>query len=416
MSTEGTAEGAVPAQTAPTSTTSTPVVVEPEDPVKLFVGQVPRQMEEAELTKIFSPFGAIKELIILRDRNSGMHKGCAFVTYNYRTAAVKAIEELNEKITLHPTKRPVVVRVAGSDQSVAEDVKLFVGMLSKAANETQIDSVFSQYGKVKEVYLMRDHQQQSKGCCFVKFGNRSDAQKAINALHESHQAELQEEDSPRRLIVKYADSKAEKQQRDARRMGGAFGMLGRGMGPGWAGLQQLADAQSLAAGLGGGGLQAGWAGQQQFGGYGGQQDFGQQQGQFNDVSALLRGGLGGMGGRGGMGQRFQATQQARGPAGANLFIYNVPEGFTDADLHSMFSICGNVLSATVFKDKHTGVSRGFGFVSYDTAQSAEKAIMTLNGFQVPGNKRLKVMLKSDSQRGGGMQNAGGVQNRGYAPY
>jgi CUG-BP- and ETR3-like factor len=50
---------------------------------------------------------------------------------------------------------------------------------------------------------------------------------------------------------------------------------------------------------------------------------------------------------------------------------------------------GNVLSAKVFLDKHTGQSRGFGYVSFDTVAAADDAIQRMNGFQI-GAKTLKV--------------------------
>jgi RNA recognition motif-containing protein len=38
----------------------------------------------------------------------------------------------------------------------------------------------------------------------------------------------------------------------------------------------------------------------------------------------------------------------------------------------------------VIKDASTGRSRGFGFVSYDTAQAAQAAILSLDGLRVSG--------------------------------
>ncbi|GMF09665.1 unnamed protein product [Phytophthora lilii] len=49
-------------------------------------------------------------------------------------------------------------------------------------------------------------------------------------------------------------------------------------------------------------------------------------------------------------------------------------------------------------EKETGRSRGFGFVSYDNAPSAEAAIKGMNGFQV-GRKRLKVQHKKEKNQG-----------------
>merc|ERR1712061_699030 len=67
------------------------------------------------------------------------------------------------------------------------------------------------------------------------------------------------------------------------------------------------------------------------------------------------------------------------------------------------------ISAKVFVDKQTNLSKCFDFVSYDNSLSAQTAINAMNGFTI-GPKRLKVQLKK--RRGGnqGGGNSGGGNN------
>lgn len=81
-----------------------------------------------------------------------------------------------------------------------------------------------------------------------------------------------------------------------------------------------------------------------------------------------------------------------GPPGCNLFVFHLPDDWTDDDLHEYFAPHGNVISAKVMKELGTGRSRGFGFVSYEDRVSAATAIKKMQGYKILG-KRLKVEFK-----------------------
>jgi hypothetical protein len=82
------------------------------------------------------------------------------------------------------------------------------------------------------------------------------------------------------------------------------------------------------------------------------------------------------------GHPIQTTPLNKGPEGANLFIFHIPNHFTNLDMFHLFLPYGNLLSVRIMVERDTGRSRGFGFVSYDSAESAAMAIKELNGYPV----------------------------------
>ena len=78
----------------------------------------------------------------------------------------------------------------------------------------------------------------------------------------------------------------------------------------------------------------------------------------------------------------------------NLFIFHLPNSWKEDDLIDHFSPFGQIVSARIMKDKITGKTKGFGFVSYTKVISAIGAIKSMNGFRVKG-KKLKVELKKN---------------------
>ena len=56
------------------------------DTLKLFIGQIPKDMDEEALTPYFAEFGPIFELTIIRDKNTKIHRGmysCGYSQFSY---------------------------------------------------------------------------------------------------------------------------------------------------------------------------------------------------------------------------------------------------------------------------------------------------------------------------------------------
>ncbi|XP_060933121.1 CUGBP Elav-like family member 2 isoform X5 [Limanda limanda] len=460
------------------------------DSIKMFVGQVPRSWSETELKELFEPYGAVHQINILRDRtqNPPQSKGCCFVTFYTRKAALEAQNAMHNIKTLSGMHHPIQMKPADSEKtSAVEDRKLFIGMVSKKYGENEIRMMFSSFGQIEECRILRGPDGQSRGCAFVTFATRAMAQNAIKTMH--HSQTMEGCSSP--LVAKFADTQRDKEQRRLQQQlvqqiqqlnnASTWGNLA-GLGnltPQYLALLQQATSTSNQSSFNGmqrlGGvnplqlqnlatLAAAAAAAQSsgspnsnalsasaLGALGGQgcssaasagaamstlASLGTLQGLtgnsmgLNSLNALTGGGMaamnGGLGASMGNGsaassmdaltqaysgmqqytasalpslysqsllqQSIAGNQKEVGPEGANLFIYHLPQEFGDQDLLQMFMPFGNVVSAKVFIDKQTNLSKCFGFVSYDNPVSAQAAIQAMNGFQI-GMKRLKVQLK-----------------------
>lgn len=338
-----------------------------ETKAKLFVGQIPREIIEDELRAYFTPFGILKEVSIIRDPLSGLSRGCAFVTYVEKSAADAAVEALHNVVQLPSSPNPLQVRFA--ETPLDRENKVFVGMLPKTYCESDLNDMFSVFGDLKEIHIIKSQDGSPKGCAFVKYFVKDAAAAAIEALNETIP-----QGATRPIVVKFAETKKIRSdtfpvdcaQKDHWTPSSSSATPRSG--------QQYNDQPFIEQMSN---LTPGYRCNptvlmtpQDSIHYGADMNMDVYQHQFIP----------------------QALRPPEGPNGANLFVYHLPRDITDADLATLFAPFGNVISAKVFVDKKTADSKGFGFVSYDSFDSANFAIEAMNGFQI-GSKRLKVQHK-----------------------
>ncbi len=92
-----------------------------------------------------------------------------------------------------------------------------------------------------------------------------------------------------------------------------------------------------------------------------------------------------------------------------LFVGGLSWGTDDHGLHEAFAPHGEITEAKVINDRDTGRSRGFGFVTFADAASADAAIEAMNGTDLDGRS---LRVNEAQQRGGPRRDGGGGGGRG----
>ena len=84
---------------------------------------------------------------------------------------------------------------------------------------------------------------------------------------------------------------------------------------------------------------------------------------------------------------------------ARLYVGNLSKTTTQDELNVLFAQAGGVMATEVIKDRRSGESKGFAFVTMSAQEEAEKAISMFNGYGL-GGKELKVSIaKAKEQHG-----------------
>ncbi|XP_038550264.1 CUGBP Elav-like family member 1 isoform X7 [Micropterus salmoides] len=368
---------------------------------KLFIGMISKKCNENDIRLMFSPYGQIEECRILRGPD-GLSRGCAFVTFTSRQMAQSAIKSMHQSQTMEGCSSPIVVKFADTQKDkeqkrIAQQLQQQMQQLSAASmwgNLTGLNSLGPQY---LALYLQLLQQSASTGNALnnlhpVSGLNAMQNLAALAAAATATQATptgssaMTTSSSPLSALTSSGSSPNSSSNSSVNPMAslGALQSLAAGAGAGLnmgslAGMAALNGSLSNGSGNTMEALSQAYSGIQQYAAAALPSLYNQSLLSQQSVSAAGS-------------QKEASDSRSTGPEGANLFIYHLPQEFGDQDLLQMFMPFGNVISAKVFIDKQTNLSKCFGFVSYDNPVSSQAAIQSMNGFQI-GMKRLKVQLK-----------------------
>lgn len=216
-----------------------PVAAAHADGGRIFVGDLPPDVEAEELHVTFGAFGGVQDVHVMRGKSTS-GRSCAFVVLDTWQAGDKAISALSGTCSLREGDQPMIVNwpkngrpgsaeparppvgssggsgygsvpvpprvparpppVGGSISAGGSVTKLFVGNLPMEVQPDALQDLFGTYGVVTNIHLMAGKSASGQSCAFVEYSTASEAETAIYHLHEKYETLP----GQGQIIVKYA--------------------------------------------------------------------------------------------------------------------------------------------------------------------------------------------------------------------
>ena len=155
----------------------------------IFVGNLAFDDTEDLLQESFKAvYPSVKRAKVITEKNTGLSKGCGFVTFGDQNEQTRAITEMNGKFC---SSRPMRIGPAMKKQtpaypqlSVSENdpnnKTLFVGDLDPTVTTETLTETFGKFGGLVYAKIPL-----GKRCGYVQFMNRASAELALQKLHGS---------------------------------------------------------------------------------------------------------------------------------------------------------------------------------------------------------------------------------------
>lgn len=164
----------------------------------LYVKNIDLDYTEESFDGLFRPYGAITSIYLEKD-HEGKSKGFGFVNFESHEAAVKAVEELNDKeingqkiyVGRAQKKRERLEELKKQYESTRleklskyQGVNLFIKNLDDTIDSEKLEEEFKPFGAITSARVMVDETGKSKGFGFVCFSSPEEATKAITEMNQ----------------------------------------------------------------------------------------------------------------------------------------------------------------------------------------------------------------------------------------
>ncbi|KAJ0170090.1 hypothetical protein K1T71_014696 [Dendrolimus kikuchii] len=148
--------------TNPTTGTTSP------SPSKLFVGGLSWQTSSEKLREYFAMFGAVTDVLIMKDPVTQRSRGFGFITFQEASSVDKVLA-----VPVHTLDGKRIDPKHATPKSAprpAKTKKIFVGGVGQDTSAEEVRAYFSQFGLVEDAVMLMDQQtKRHRGFGFVTF-------------------------------------------------------------------------------------------------------------------------------------------------------------------------------------------------------------------------------------------------------
>ncbi|XVF11645.1 hypothetical protein REPUB_Repub08aG0045200 [Reevesia pubescens] len=161
---------------------------EPPEEAKLFVGNLPYDVDSQSLAMLFEKAGTVEIAEIIYNRETEQSRGFGFVTMSTIEEAEKAVElfnsyDLNGRLLTVNNASPRGSRFERPPRVYEPAFRIYVGNLPWDVDNGRLEQVFSEHGKVVDARVVYDREtSRSRGFGFVTMSSETELNDAIAAL------------------------------------------------------------------------------------------------------------------------------------------------------------------------------------------------------------------------------------------
>ncbi|KAK4264444.1 hypothetical protein QN277_025621 [Acacia crassicarpa] len=161
---------------------------EPPEDAKLFVGNLPYDVDSQRLAMLFEQAGTVEIAEVIYNRSTDQSRGFGFVTMSTVEEAEKAVEkfhryELDGRLLTVNIAAPRGTQLERPPRAFEPSFRVYVGNLPWDVDNGRLEQIFSEHGKVVSARVVFDRETgRSRGFGFVTMSSETEMNDAIAAL------------------------------------------------------------------------------------------------------------------------------------------------------------------------------------------------------------------------------------------